>query len=172
MCPLTHHVSCSFLVKHRITQLIQLPYSPDLVPCDFWLFPKRKSPLKGESLQAVSEIQENMTEQLMGTGRTLWGPKVPTFNETEASLSYVRCFLSCIFSNKCLYLSYCMTGHLLGRPLICIYMSMRMSNLRLQLRLCLYPYLSISMSVSLLCSCPHQPNAVTELVSVCNTHNF
>jgi hypothetical protein len=25
---------------------VSLPYSPDLAPCDFWLFPKLKSPLK------------------------------------------------------------------------------------------------------------------------------
>ena len=36
----------SFLVKHQIIQVTQLPYSPDLAPCDFWLFPKLKSPLK------------------------------------------------------------------------------------------------------------------------------
>ena len=34
------------------------PYSPDLVPCDFWLFPKLKSPLKGMGFQALHEIQE------------------------------------------------------------------------------------------------------------------
>ena len=31
----THHISCSFLVKHQITQVTQPPYGPDLVPCDF-----------------------------------------------------------------------------------------------------------------------------------------
>ena len=36
-----------FLAKHHITQVYQPPYSPDLAPCDFWLFPKLKSPLKG-----------------------------------------------------------------------------------------------------------------------------
>ena len=29
----------SFLAKHPIAQVIQPHYSPDLVPCDFWLFP-------------------------------------------------------------------------------------------------------------------------------------
>ena len=64
------------------------PYSPDLVPCDFWLFPKLKSPLKGKTFQTIDEIQENMKGQLMVIGRTVWGPKVPTLKETEASLSY------------------------------------------------------------------------------------
>ena len=26
------------------------PYSPDVVPCEFWLFPKLKSPLKGKKI--------------------------------------------------------------------------------------------------------------------------
>ena len=34
-----------FLAKHHINQVCQLPYSPDLAPCDFWLFPKLKSSL-------------------------------------------------------------------------------------------------------------------------------
>ena len=37
----------SFLVKHQITQVTQTRYSPDVAPCDFWLFPKLKSALKG-----------------------------------------------------------------------------------------------------------------------------
>jgi transposase len=36
-----------FLAKHHITQVCQPPYSPDLALCEFWLFPKIKSPLKG-----------------------------------------------------------------------------------------------------------------------------
>jgi len=35
------------LAKHNITQHCKPPYSPDLAPCDFWLFPKLKSRLKG-----------------------------------------------------------------------------------------------------------------------------
>ena len=69
------------------------PGDSDLVPCDFWHFPKLKSPLKGERFQTIDEIQENMMGQLMVTGRTMWGPKMPTLKGTEASLSYVQCFL-------------------------------------------------------------------------------
>ena len=53
----------SFVVKDQITQVTQSPYSPDLVPCDFWLFPKLNSPLKEKNFQAIDEIQENMTGQ-------------------------------------------------------------------------------------------------------------
>jgi hypothetical protein len=35
------------LTKHHISQVCYPPYSPDLNPCNFWLFPKLKSPLKG-----------------------------------------------------------------------------------------------------------------------------
>ena len=55
--------------------------------CDFWLFLKLKSPLKGKRFQSINEIQENMTGQLMAIGRTVWGPKVPTLKGTEVSLS-------------------------------------------------------------------------------------
>ena len=74
------------------------PYDPDLAPWYFWLFPKLKSPLKGKKFQTIDEIQENMMRQLMATGRTVWGPKVPTVKGTEASLSYVQCFLYLVSS--------------------------------------------------------------------------
>ena len=44
---------------------------PDLVPWNFWLFPKLKSTLKGKRFQTVNEIQENTTRKLMACGRTV-----------------------------------------------------------------------------------------------------
>ena len=41
------------------------PYSPALVPCNFWLFAKLKSPLKGKRFQTIDEIQENTVGHLM-----------------------------------------------------------------------------------------------------------
>ena len=91
--PLMHHVLCRIvLVKLQITQVTQLPDSPDLVPCNFWLFPKLKLPLKRKKFQTVSEIQENTLRQLMAIGKTVQGPKVPTLKGTEVSLSCVQCF--------------------------------------------------------------------------------
>ena len=75
------------------------PYSPDLVPCDLWLFPKLKSPLKGKRFQTIDEIQDNTMGQLMVIGKTVWGAKVPPLKETEASLSYVQCFLYLLSSS-------------------------------------------------------------------------
>ena len=68
--PLMHHILFSFFVKLQITQVTQRPNSLDLVPCNFWLFPKLKSPLKGKRFQTVYEIQENTMGQLMVIGRT------------------------------------------------------------------------------------------------------
>ena len=88
-----------FLAKHQITQVTQLPNSPDLVPCTFWLFQKLKLPLKGKRFQTTDEIQDNTTGQLMEVGKIVWGPKVPTLKGTEASLSYVQCFLYLVSSS-------------------------------------------------------------------------
>ena len=60
---------------------------------DFWLFPKLKSPLKGNRFHTIDEIQENMMGQPMAIERIVWGSKEPTLKGTEASLSYVQCFL-------------------------------------------------------------------------------
>ena len=75
------------------------PYSPDLASCDFWIFPKLKSALKGKRFQTVDEIQENTTGQLMAIGRTVWGPRVPTLKGPKASLACVQCFLYLVSSS-------------------------------------------------------------------------
>jgi hypothetical protein len=40
------------------------PYSPDLGPCDFFLFPKAKSVLKGTRFASVTEVKMKTTELL------------------------------------------------------------------------------------------------------------
>jgi hypothetical protein len=47
----------AFLEKHHITQVCQHPYSPDLVPCDFWFFSKLKLPLKVRRFVNVAVTQ-------------------------------------------------------------------------------------------------------------------
>jgi len=47
-----------FLTKHETTVVPQPPYSPDLAPAEFFLFPKLKSALKGRRFQTVEEIEE------------------------------------------------------------------------------------------------------------------
>jgi len=53
-----------FLTKHETTVVPQPLYSPDLAPADFFLFPKRKSSLKGRRFQTVEEIEENSIRDL------------------------------------------------------------------------------------------------------------
>ena len=97
------HLMQSFLAKRQITQVTQPHYSPDLAACNFCFFPKIKSPLKGKRFHIINKIQENTTGQLMAIRRTVWGRKVPTLKGTEASLSYVQCFLCLYLLQKCLY---------------------------------------------------------------------
>jgi histone-lysine N-methyltransferase SETMAR len=49
-----------FLAKTSITEMDYPPYSPDLAPCDFWLFPKLKNALKGQRFADLSDIQSNV----------------------------------------------------------------------------------------------------------------
>lgn len=53
-----------FLAKKSVTILDHPPYSPDLAPADFMLFPKLKFALKGEHFQDVRTIQQNVTAVL------------------------------------------------------------------------------------------------------------
>jgi transposase len=53
-----------FLANHIITVLEHPPYSPDLAPCDFYLFPKIKSVLKGTHFLSVEDVKANTTEIL------------------------------------------------------------------------------------------------------------
>ena len=102
----------SFLVKHQITQVTQPPNSPNLAPCDHWLFPKLKSPFKGKRFPSIDEIQENPKGQLMAVGRTVWGPKVLW----RGRRCHYPMYNTCIF-NKCLYFSYYMTLYILDRQI-------------------------------------------------------
>ena len=60
---------------------------------------KLTSPLKRKRFQTVDEIQENMTRQMMATGGTVGGPKMPALMGTEASLSFVKCVLYLVSSS-------------------------------------------------------------------------
>ncbi|UYV76948.1 hypothetical protein LAZ67_14002538 [Cordylochernes scorpioides] len=42
----------------------QPPYSPDLAPCDFFLFPKLKRPMKGRRYATLDEIKTASKEEL------------------------------------------------------------------------------------------------------------
>ena len=59
---------------------------------------------------------------VMVTGRTVWGPKVPTLEGTKASLSYVQCFLYVVSSSINVSFSYDTAGYFLDRCVcVCVY---------------------------------------------------
>ena len=43
----------------------QPPYSPDLAPCDFWLFLKLSRPLRGTRFESIDEIKAESKKALM-----------------------------------------------------------------------------------------------------------
>ena len=47
-----------YLTKMDIKTVPQPPYSPDLIPCDFWLFPK----LRGCCYETIEEMKEAVTK--------------------------------------------------------------------------------------------------------------
>ena len=50
-----------FLAKQTVATLPQLPYSPDLAPPDFFLFPRLKSSFKGHHFGTVKNVQAAVT---------------------------------------------------------------------------------------------------------------
>jgi len=49
----------SYLAKNQTSVVPHPPYSPDLAPADFFLFPKIKTILKGRRFLTTEEIQDN-----------------------------------------------------------------------------------------------------------------
>ena len=47
-----------YLSKKGIKTVYQPPYSPDLAPCDFWLFPK----VRGWRYETIEEMKEAVTK--------------------------------------------------------------------------------------------------------------
>ena len=51
-----------YLTKISIKTVPHPPYSPDLAPCDFWLFPKLKEKLRGCRYETIEEMKEAVTK--------------------------------------------------------------------------------------------------------------
>ena len=54
----------NFLAKNNTVIMPQPPYSPDLVPCDFLLFPRLKRPMKGRRFATIEEIKTESLREL------------------------------------------------------------------------------------------------------------
>ena len=75
----------NFLAKNQTTNVPQPPYSPDLSPADFVLFPKFKSTLKGCCFNTFDEIHINSTKELFTILK-------------EAFQSWQKCWERCVAS--------------------------------------------------------------------------
>jgi len=72
-CTMTMHLHTphslwgrEFLTKNNMTTVPQPAYSPDLAPCDFYVFAKMKLRLKGRRLVSIEEIQAE-SQQVLNT---------------------------------------------------------------------------------------------------------
>jgi hypothetical protein len=46
----------TFFAKHNISLVLQAPYSPGMAPCDYWLFLRLKTQLKGTRFESRYDI--------------------------------------------------------------------------------------------------------------------
>ncbi|GFW67535.1 putative mariner transposase [Trichonephila clavipes] len=60
-----------FLAKYSIPVLDYPPYSPDLVPCNFYVFPKMKSAFKGTRFESVEAMKRDTGTRPEGADRRL-----------------------------------------------------------------------------------------------------
>jgi len=58
-----------FLGQRKVIVLDHPPYSPDLAPADYFLFPEVKSHLKGRLFGSISDIQKAVTSTLNTTAK-------------------------------------------------------------------------------------------------------
>ena len=59
-----------FLMKKQICVMDYPPYSPDLSRCDYFLFPKLKTAMKGAFYDDVLTIQSAVTQMLKNIPKT------------------------------------------------------------------------------------------------------
>ena len=62
--PSTCRTVSSELNRASILNITQPPYSPDLAPSDFWLFPTLKMDLKGTRFVTMEDMKWNATAEL------------------------------------------------------------------------------------------------------------
>ena len=61
----TSAIVTAFLKKEKVTVLPHPPYSPDLAPCDFFLFPKLKAVLAGRKYQSRQALGSAIHQYLI-----------------------------------------------------------------------------------------------------------
>ncbi|GFS90936.1 mariner Mos1 transposase [Trichonephila clavipes] len=73
-----------FLTKHGTIQVAHPPFSPNMSPPDFFLFPKIKNTLKGHRFQDIETIKENSTQELQANPKSEYQKCVEDWNHRWA----------------------------------------------------------------------------------------
>ena len=68
--PHTSRQTSDFIAQTKVKTLSHPPYSPDLAPCDFFLFPKLKDLLKGKTYSSDEELTEALESALATFNRS------------------------------------------------------------------------------------------------------
>lgn len=55
-----------FLTKNGMITVSHPPYSPDMAPCDFFLFPRMKKNMKGKRFEDIDEVIRKTRAELKG----------------------------------------------------------------------------------------------------------
>ncbi|UYV78541.1 hypothetical protein LAZ67_16001942 [Cordylochernes scorpioides] len=79
--PHTAHVVLQFLAKHSTIQIPHPPYSPDLAPTDFFLYPKLKMNLKGRKFDNVDMIQAESKATLRNLSKSDFSPCIDNWKK-------------------------------------------------------------------------------------------
>jgi hypothetical protein len=82
----TSVLTLQFLAKNKMAVIPHLPYSPDLAPRDFFLFPKMKLKMKGCRFHTTEEIQAE-SHRVSNTNRKGLPGIVPKMEETVGPVS-------------------------------------------------------------------------------------
>ena len=90
-----------FLANRNLAVLHYPPYSPDLAPADYFLFPKLKFSLKGRHFQTVEEIQCAVTRELNNISKTAFLEGMKNLKECVNKYNHVHitsylCFITVV----------------------------------------------------------------------------
>lgn len=76
-----------FLAKNSTNVISHAPYSPDMSPCDFFLFDRLKKPLRGTRFDSVEAIKQKSQDELMN---------IPKSDFEKCFLNWIKRWRMCI----------------------------------------------------------------------------
>ena len=108
---LTHHILCRVFGETSNPPGDSATCSPDLVPCDIWLFPKLNYLQKGRDFRPLMRFRKIRQDSWWRLGENCVRSQGAYFEgDWDVIVLYTMFLVSCIFFNKYLYFSYYMAG--------------------------------------------------------------